>query len=85
MSKILLVEDDALLLEVMRNILETEGYAVHPACNGKQALDYFVGNKPDLIISDIRIPEMDGYEFLESVRVILNGVTFPCLFLSART
>jgi len=85
MSKILLVEDDALLLEVMRNILETEGYAVHPACNGKQALDYFVGNKPDLIISDIMMPEMDGYEFLESVRVMPNGVTVPFLFLSART
>ena len=85
MSKILLVEDDALLLEVMRSLLEVEGFEIHPASNGKQALDYFVSNRPDLIISDIMMPEMDGYELLESVRVMPNGVTVPFLFLSART
>jgi putative two-component system response regulator len=85
MSKILLVEDDVLLLEVMRNILEIEGYEIHPASNGKQALDLFVNIMPDLIVSDIMMPEMDGYELLESVRVLPNGVTVPFLFLSART
>jgi putative two-component system response regulator len=85
MTKILLVEDDAPLLEVMCNILEAEGFEINPACNGKLALDSFVSNKPDLIISDIMMPEMDGYELLESVRVIPNGVTVPFLFLSART
>jgi DNA-binding response OmpR family regulator len=85
MTKILLVEDDAPLLEVMCNILEAEGFEIVPACNGKDALDSFVSNKPDLIISDIMMPEMDGYELLESVRVIPNGVTVPFLFLSART
>jgi putative two-component system response regulator len=85
MSKILLVEDDALLLDVMRSILEAEGFEIQPACNGKQALDLFVSNKPDLIVSDIMMPEMDGYEFLELVRVMPNGVTVPFLFLTART
>jgi putative two-component system response regulator len=79
------VEDEALLLEVMRNILEAEGFEIHPASNGKQALDYFMSVKPDLIISDIMMPEMDGYELLKSVRNIPNGVTVPFLFLSART
>jgi CheY-like chemotaxis protein len=68
MSRILLVEDDSLLLEVMRNILEAEGYEIYPAANGKRALDIFVSVKPDLIVSDIMMPEMDGFELLESVR-----------------
>ena len=85
MSKILLVEDDALLLEVMRNILEAEGYEVHPAVNGKQALGVFVNLNPDLVISDIMMPEMNGFELLEAVRLQPSGVTVPFLFLSART
>jgi putative two-component system response regulator len=85
MTKILLVEDDALLLEVMRSILESEAYEVFPASNGKQALDVFMSIKPDLVISDIMMPEMDGYELLEAIRATPYGVTVPFLFLSART
>lgn len=85
MSRILLVEDESLLLEVMCNILQAEGYEVHPAANGKIALEILANFKPDLIISDIMMPEMDGFEFLESVRVKPNGITTPFLFLSALT
>jgi putative two-component system response regulator len=85
MIKILLVEDDAPLLEVLQSILEAEGYEVYPAVNGKQALDLFVSTLPSLIVSDIMMPEMNGYELLESVRVLPEGITVPFLFLSART
>ena len=85
MNRILLVEDDSLLLEVMSNILEAEGYEVYPAVNGKGALAIILDVKPDLIVSDIMMPEMDGFELLESVRVMPSGVTTPFLFLSART
>jgi putative two-component system response regulator len=85
MPKILLVEDDAFLLDVMRSILESEGFEVMPASNGKQALDRFVSSKPDLVVSDIMMPEMDGFELLEAVRAIPVGITVPFLFLSART
>jgi putative two-component system response regulator len=79
------VEDESLLLEVMCNILEAEGYEVHPAANGKIALEILANLKPDLIISDIMMPEMDGFEFLASVRDMPNGITTPFLFLSALT
>jgi putative two-component system response regulator len=85
MQKILLVEDDAPLLDVMRYLLEAEGYEVCPAVNGKQALDLFVSSRPNLVISDIMMPEMNGYELLEAVRVMPEGITVPFLFLSART
>lgn len=86
MTKILLVEDDFLLLDVMKTILETEGYEVIPAGNARKALDLFVSSKPDMIISDIMMAGMDGYELLESIRAIPDlGATVPFLFLSART
>jgi putative two-component system response regulator len=85
MTKILLVEDDSLLLEVMSNILDAEGYELQRASNGKQALDLFVVDHPDLVVSDIMMPEMDGFELLKGIRMIPSGVTVPFLFLSART
>ena len=85
MIKILLVEDDSPLLEVLQSILEAEGYEVYPAVNGKHALDLFISTRPNLVISDIMMPEMNGYELLESVRVLPEGITVPFLFLSART
>ena len=85
MAKILLVEDDSLLLEVMKSILEAEGFEVYPASNGKQALDMFIVVHPNVVVSDIMMPEMDGYELLESVRLMPEGIIVPFLFLSART
>jgi len=85
MQRILLVEDDASLLDVMRYLLEAEGYEIYPAVNGKQALDLFVSSRPNLVISDIMMPEMNGYEFLEAIRLMPEGVTTPFMFLSART
>ncbi len=85
MTKILLVEDDALLMELMANILEEEGYELSCAPNGKVALDLFVASRPDLVISDIMMPEMDGFELLRSIRMMPAGITVPFLFLSART
>jgi putative two-component system response regulator len=79
------VEDDAPLLDVMRYLLEAEGYEVCPAVNGKQALDLFVSSRPSLVVSDIMMPEMNGYELLEAIRVMPEGITVPFLFLSART
>jgi putative two-component system response regulator len=70
MLKILLVEDDAPLLEVMRCLLEGEGYEIFPAINGKQALELFNSTRPDLVVSDIMMPEMNGYELLEAIRAI---------------
>ena len=85
MARILLVEDDAPLLDVMRCLLEAEGHEVCPAVNGKQALDLFVSTRPNLVVSDIMMPEMNGYELLEAVRILPEGITIPFLFLSART
>ena len=68
--KILIVEDDLASSEMLRLSLEKEGYECYMADNGNRALQMHAEYKPDLIISDVRMPEMDGMELLERLRSI---------------
>jgi len=84
-SHLLLVEDNYTLLNVMREILESEGYRVTCAANGEEAFQAFGQETPDLILSDVMMPRMDGFALLEAVRAHPAGAAVPFLFLSART
>jgi putative two-component system response regulator len=66
-------------------ILEFAGYEVQAASNGVEALQTMDAFSPDLIVSDISMPEMDGYALLEAVRARLQGIGLPFLFVSARS
>lgn len=81
---ILIVEDNQVLREGLREILAVEGYHVLCAANGKEALEEMSTFSPDLILSDIAMPEMDGFEFLRAVRSRPDWVTIPFLILTAR-
>ncbi len=82
---ILVAEDNFDIIEVMREILETEGYRVTCAHNGVEAYRAFQREAPDLIVSDVMMPQMDGFALLRSVRDHPAGAAVPFLFLSART
>ena len=69
----------------MREILESEGYRVTCAANGEEALQAFGQETPDLILSDVMMPRMDGFALLEAVRAHPAGAAVPFLFVSART
>lgn len=81
---ILIVEDNPVLREGLQEMLELEGFKVLTASNGKEALAEMSGNNPDLILSDIAMPEMDGYAFFRAVRERPEWVTIPFVFLTAR-
>ncbi|MBN1350395.1 response regulator transcription factor [candidate division KSB1 bacterium] len=82
-SKILLVEDeDALAIGLEYNLSE-EGYVVVRADNGKTALEYFDKQAFDLIIMDIMLPYLDGFEITKKIRAISPQI--PILILTART
>ncbi len=68
MNKILLIDDDLDFNESLTDILEYEGYEVACAFNGKQGLDLVKQEQPDLIISDIIMPDVDGLGFLMALR-----------------
>jgi len=81
---ILIVEDNPILREGLQEMLELDGFAVFTAANGQQALDEMVDRKPDLILSDIAMPVMDGHTFFRMVRERSEWVSIPFVFLTAR-
>ena len=82
---ILLVEDDIALLEGMADTLDMKGYKTIKATNGREGLDVLQQVCPDLIISDIMMPEMDGHEFHKEVLSHPEHATIPFIFLTARS
>jgi putative two-component system response regulator len=81
---LLVVEDNHPLREGLREMLGLEGYIVYTAANGREALEKMESITPDLILSDIAMPEMDGYAFFKKVRERLEWIAIPFLFLTAR-
>jgi two-component system OmpR family response regulator len=80
-SRILLVDDDPHIREVVQFALEKAGLEVFEARDGREALDLFGKTKPDLVILDIIMPEVDGLEVCRQVR---KSSDVPILFLSSR-
>lgn len=83
-SSILLVDDDPAILEGVADLLELYGYDVTTAIDGHKALQTMQHSVPDLVISDIMMPNMDGYEFFEMVRDNPAWTPIPFIFLTAR-
>jgi two-component system, OmpR family, alkaline phosphatase synthesis response regulator PhoP len=81
--RILLVEDEESLMEVIRFNLEMEGYAVTGAVNGKDALDLLRKQKFDLAILDVMLPQLDGFTVCQTIRAENNRT--PVLFLTAKS
>ena len=80
---ILLVEDNPDMADYIVSVLEENHYKVQYAANGKKGLQKLTNVKPDLIISDIMMPEMDGMTFLKKVREMTDFTDTPTIFLSA--
>src|SRR5512143_353463 len=83
-EQILIVEDDLAMSSGIRDVLEMNGYRVQQAENGVEGLKMLEQFHPDLIISDIMMPEMDGFEFLEEVRRRPRWAAVPFIFLTAK-
>ncbi|MGI6706764.1 MAG: response regulator transcription factor [Clostridia bacterium] len=80
MVKILLVEDEKPIFDLIRMSLVGKGYSCECAYNGKQAADMIEQNSYDLILLDIMLPEIDGYELLEYIR----PMDIPVIFITAK-
>lgn len=83
MFKVLIVEDDKNLRKLMTTYLKRNGYITYEATNGVEALDVMDTNYVDLIISDIMMKEMDGYELTKSLRDA--NYTIPILLVTAKS
>lgn len=82
-DKILLVEDDSTLAFIIQDAFTREGFDVVSASNGEAGLKLFKETDPDIIVADVMMPKMDGFEMVRLIR--LTAPAIPVLFLTART
>ncbi len=82
---ILVVDDNPQNLQFVANLLSGEGYEIALAQNGLQALDYLKENKPDLILLDVMMPDMDGFQVCAKLKADMTLTQIPVIFLTART
>ena len=83
-KKILLVDDEPSVLKILTRRLETSQYEVITATDGLEGLDRAMTDRPDLIISDIMMPNMDGYTFVRKVRAQPHLARVPVIILTAK-
>jgi DNA-binding NarL/FixJ family response regulator len=83
-SKILLVDDEPGLRDAVQAYLEEEDFAVNVAASADEAWELLATDPPDLVISDIMMPQVDGYQFLQRLREDERFQALPVVFLTAR-
>jgi DNA-binding response OmpR family regulator len=82
-SRVLVIEDDASITLGLRINLEAEGYEVLSAEDGERGLAMVRGDQPDLVILDVMLPKLNGFQVLQTIR--REGLAMPIIVLSART
>jgi PAS domain S-box-containing protein len=82
--RVLIADDNADMREYLTNLLRNSGYEVSDVADGRQALEAIRTQVPDLLISDVMMPELDGLELLAALRTDLRTAALPVLLLSAR-
>lgn len=83
-KKILMVEDEATVRELLKDLMERHGYDFLQAADGKQGLDEARKKKPDLILLDVNMPKMNGFEVLENLKKDKKTQNIPVIMLTTR-
>ena len=81
--KVLLAEDEQTLAMIIKDTLEAQGFSIQIAKNGEEGLRMFFEQKPDVLVADVMMPKMDGFEMVRRIRQ--SDKTTPVLFLTARS
>jgi CheY-like chemotaxis protein len=82
-TRVLLVDDDASIRETMQLLLELEGFKTATASNGKEALEKLKAEQPSVILLDLMMPVMNGWELLEIIRGTEEYSPLPVIVISA--
>ena len=83
-SQLLLVDDEPGLREAVKDYLQESGFNVQVASNAREGWELMQQNTPDLVISDVMMPQVDGYKFLKQLREDPRFKTMPVVFLTAK-
>ncbi len=83
-GKVLVVDDEVYILHILDFSLGAEGYEVITAADGEQAIEKALNDKPDLIVMDIMMPKLDGYETCRRLKEMPETKHIPVLLLTAK-
>ncbi|MCX5665659.1 MAG: response regulator [Candidatus Omnitrophica bacterium] len=83
-KKILVTDDSPTIVAMIKELLESNGYAVVTAVDGQEALDKAKQEKPDLIVLDLMLPKIDGYKVCAMLKFDKNYSKIPIIILTAR-
>ena len=81
-QSLLIVDDSSLNIKVVSNIISPLGYTIHTAKTGLQALKFLISHKPNVILMDIKMPCMDGFECCTRIKSIASRASIPVIFIS---
>jgi two-component system chemotaxis response regulator CheY len=84
-AKVLIVDDSRTARDLHGFMLESGGYEVHQAVNGSEALEKAITTQFDLIVTDVNMPQMDGYEFTRRIRATAGYETTPIIIVSTES
>ena len=82
-KKIFIIEDTIEILENLRQLLTIEGFEINTASNGEEAMSKFCDYTPDIIITDLRMPKMDGFALIEKIKKTDALKSIPIIVFSA--
>jgi CheY-like chemotaxis protein len=83
MIKVLIAEDNAVNRELLRELLESRDYEVTEACDGQEALRMIERSRPDILLLDVGMPVLNGYELVRKIRSDPSLATLPVLAVTA--
>ncbi len=84
-KRVLLAEDEPNIVESLTFLLERAGFEVGVESDGRQALDSVLSDTPDVLVLDVMLPELDGYEILRRLRADARSKSLPVLMLTAKS
>ena len=83
MARILVIEDEFQIRLNLQLMLKAEGHEVEQASNGREGLSKFAESRPDLVLCDVMMPELDGFGVLEALRANPDNADLPFVFVTA--
>jgi len=83
--RVLVVDDERDVVDLLKTILQVEGFAVEIETDGRSALSRILNDPPHLILLDLMMPDLDGFELLKLLRLDPRAASVPVLIVSART
>ncbi len=81
-ERILIVDDDVAIARMLQQLLESVGYRIHTETSGQAALTYAMEEPPALVILDLRLPDLNGYDVCRRLRHLYSGWTLPVIMLT---